>query len=88
MTGGRGGGYAQRMIDNGVNTDIHLSQVATWAMNTLGRAFVLSVMVAVVVGGVGALGGTPFLVYLAAVLSPLVFGVTLWFSSAPLPDDR
>jgi len=76
------------MIDNGVNTDIHRSQVATWAMNTLGRAFLLSALVGIVLGGVGAAGGTPFLIYLAAVLSPLVFGLTLWFSSAPLPGDQ
>ena len=86
MTGTPGAAYAQRMIDNGVNADIHLSQVATWALNTIGRAFLLSSIVAIVIGGAGAVGGTPFLIYLAAVLAPLVFGATLWFSSAPLPD--
>lgn len=74
------------MIDNGVETNLHLSRVATWLLNTIGKAIALSVLAAFVVGVVAAVTGEPLLLYGAGLAGPLTFALVLYSASAPLGD--
>lgn len=71
------------MIDNGVGTDAHLSRVATWVLNTIGKALAVSLLVAFVCVAIAVAAGLPLFLYAAGLGGPLAFAAVLYNASAP-----
>ena len=67
------------------STEIHMSRLAEWMLQTFGRAIGWSTGAAVVCGIVGGASGDESWLWLGAVVSPLVFAGMLATASSPLP---
>jgi hypothetical protein len=71
-------------------TDQHASELATWALNTLGKAVALSLVVGFVGGvlaGIVAASGDfalwPLMILFAGIAAPLTFAAVLFNAKAP-----
>ena len=69
-------------------TDDHLSRLASWLLNTIGKALALAMGVTVLMAVIAFATQEPWLLWVAGVLSPLMFASVLYNASAPLPDDQ
>ena len=74
---------------SGVNSDRHLTLLATWLVRTLGRALLASLVVPVVLVFLGVVSRQFWLIYVGLGSGPLVFAWFLTKASAPSPTaDR
>lgn len=66
--------------------DVHLSVLAGWVVQTVGRALALGFLVAGAFGVLAVITGAGELLYLAAIAGGLVPALYLASASPPMPD--
>jgi hypothetical protein len=66
--------------------EIHLTRVATWLVQTVGKSLLAGFGVAVVCAVVAASTGDGMWFGVGAAMGPAVIGFMLWTSTAPLPE--
>ena len=67
--------------------DIHMSRLAGWLLNTIGKAMALSLLVAFIGGIVASASGESTLWFLTGIAAPLTFAFVLYNAAPPLPDE-
>lgn len=74
-------------MSNQVDVDIHMSRLAGWVLNTIGKALAISMGIAFLVGVIAMATEEPGLLWLAGLAGPLAFAVVLYNADAPMPPE-
>ncbi len=69
------------------NVDLHLSQLATWLVRTVGSALLWATFIPLVLGAIVLGVKAPEMLWLAIISGPLVFGWRLAAAEAPMPAE-
>lgn len=72
-----------RKVSADLVRDDHLSRLATWVLNTLGKALAFAIAAPIAAALVAAVSGEPAWIWVGVVIAPLVFALVLYTADAP-----
>ena len=67
--------------------DLHLTRLVGWLVQTLGKAFLVGAVVALIFGGLAALSGSVGFILIGTALGPIAAAVFLATADAPMPIE-
>ena len=79
------GAQSAQVTTSGVNSDRHMTLLATWLVRSLGHALLASLVVPVVLVFLGVVSRQFWLIYIGLGIGPFVFAWRLTKASAPSP---